>query len=100
MASALVVYLAAHQNMLEQFGITTFTWGQWPNATQPSGMCTLIEWDTLQAGGAVALVGVGMMAVAWISHHGTAAVEGKPQSGDVRTVDIPVIDGTRKDDPK
>ena len=100
--SALVVYLAAHQGMLEQFGITTYTFGQWPYpAHMPSGMVTLIEWDTLKSGGAIALSALAMMAMAWVWHHGEATVKGQPQSGDLRKEpEVPVEGGKREGDPK
>ena len=100
--SALMVYMAAHQDLLEGLGITTFTWGQWPAANAaPSGLCTLIEWDTLGKGGAAELAGGLMVVVALIWHHSKATVTGSPQSGDLRqTPTAPVVGGDRKEDPK
>lgn len=100
--AALLVYMAAHQDLLESLGITTFTWGQWPAAnTQPSGLCTLIEWDTLGKGGAAELAAVAMMIVAWIWHHSQATATGAPQSGDLRKTETdPLPGGERKEDPK
>lgn len=97
---AATVFMAAHQNALTQFGITTFTWGTWPFPAQPSGLCTLIEWDTLGVGGAAGMFTVTGILWAWFQHHGVATVTGKPQSGDKRDpLSPPVLNGDRKEDP-
>jgi hypothetical protein len=99
--TAVTVYLVAHQNYLTQFGITTFTWGGWPYPNNPpSGLVTMIEWDTLGVGGATALmVGAGVI-YAWFQHHAVAAVTSAPQSGDKRDETSPTIaGGKRKEDP-
>lgn len=95
------VYLAAHQNMLTQFGITTFTWGAWPYpAHPPSGLVTMIEWDTLGIGGAAGLVAVAGIIYTWFQHHAVATATGAPQSGDKRQVPTVMIEGgKRKEDP-
>lgn len=100
--SSFLIILAVHADYLETLGITTFDWGKgWPHPlTPPTGMCTLIEWDTLTMGGGAALFGLAMMAYAFFQHHTVAAVTGAPQSGDKReTPTQPVEGGQRANDP-
>lgn len=100
--SALFGLLAAHQGLLEAWGITFGTWPlQWAAGSVPSGHVILIELDTISTG-LLALLAAGAASIfAASQHHVVAAVTGAPQSGDVRTTPPqPVIGGERKDDPK
>lgn len=95
--SALFGLLAAHQGLLETWGITFGTWPlSWASGQQPSGHIILIELDTISTA-AIALLAAGVSALlAAAAHHTTAAVTGEPQSGDMRKVVIPVVDDQRK----
>lgn len=91
--------LMAHQQLMEKMGITFYPdfKGVWSGA-QPTGQLLVIELATLQVWGGAALV-AGFVAVwAIIQHHSVATVKGAPQSGDMRKVDVPVVNGERKGD--
>ena len=98
--SALFGLLAAHQGLLETWGITFGTWPlQW--ATQPSGHVIVIELDTISTGLIALLVAGASAFFAASQHHVVAAVTGAPQSGNVRIEpEQPVIGGQREGDPK
>lgn len=99
MASGLAL-AAAHQGLLESWGITVGNWPLvWPNGQQPSGHVILVELDTVSSMGLVAISGVVMTLMAALQHHTGAAVAGKPQSGDKRTTDAPMVGGDRPGDP-
>jgi len=97
-----LVFLAAHQDLMEQMGVTYYPDfnGKWSGA-MPTGQLITVEISTLKVWGALAL-GSGVMAlVALFMHHGTAAVTGKPQSGDKRDALTPALaGGERSSDPK
>lgn len=100
--SALFGLLAAHQGLLEAWGITFGTWPlSWASGSAPSGHVILIELDTISTG-LLTLVAAGAAAlVAASQHHVAAAVTGAPQSGDLRTTPTqPVEGGARAGDPK
>lgn len=99
--SAFIVFMAAHQDLMEQMGITYYPDfnGIW-SGKMPTGRLLVIEFDTLQLWGAVALGTLVVFIVAILQHHAVAAVTGKPQSGDLRIVPTPPIaGGERKEDP-
>jgi hypothetical protein len=98
--SSLFAFLAIHQGLLESWGIT---YGIWPlhwGGTPPSGHVILIELDTISS---TALTGLGVLITGLMvaaQHHTVAAIEGKPQSGDMRRESSPpVFDGKRAQDP-
>lgn len=98
--SALVALLAAHQQLMEKMGVTYYSnfSGTW-SGQAPTGQLITIELDTLSKWGAIAFVGALTLIWSIIQHHTVATVTGAPQSGDVRKVDLPVIDGKRATDP-
>lgn len=99
--AALVGYLAAHQGLLEAWGITSGTWPlRWTNGQQPSGHVILIELDTISGSALVVVTGLIMSLFTAAQHHTVAAVVGKPQSGDVREgPEVLVEGGKRAEDP-
>lgn len=96
-----LVFLAAHQDLMEQMGITYYPNfdGHWSGA-MPTGQLITVEIATLQLWGA-AILGTGVVAlIAILQHHTVATVTGLPQSGDKRDVEaFPVVGGQRKTDP-
>lgn len=99
--AALFALLAAHQGLLEQYGITFGVWPLvWPSGQQPSGHVILIELDTVSTAAIALLVTLASSIMAAANHHATAAVTGAPQSGNVRTEpEQPVQGGQRSGDP-
>lgn len=99
--AALVGFLAAHQGILETWGVTLGNWPlAWPAGQEPSGRVILIELDTLSATAMIVFTGLAMTFLTAMQHHTTAAIKGKPQSGDLRTEPSPSITGgDRKEDP-
>lgn len=99
--SALFALMAAHQGLLEQWGITYGIWPlQW-SGTPPSGHVILIELDTVSTAALTLLAALVTAGMAAAQHHTAAAITGAPQSGDMRTPNgIPVGYDNRKDDPK
>lgn len=99
--SALGAYLVAHSSVLEPYGVTYGMWPlQWSPTSVPSGPVILIELATLQAK-FIPLVGAAFaVLMVAIKHHGMAAINGTPQSGDVRkTTATPIEGGQRAEDP-
>lgn len=97
-----VTLIVAHQEFLEQMGITYYPMfdGTWSGGIMPTGSLIVIEFDTLKVWGAGMIVAGVMAFVAWMQHHGTAVMTGAPQSGDLRQEpSIPTPGGDRKDDP-
>lgn len=96
-----LIFLAAHQDLMEQMGITYYPNfdGKWSGA-MPTGQLITIEIATLKVWGA-AMLGMAVVAiVAIVQHHGVATVTGAPQSGDKRVApEIPVENGDRPVDP-
>lgn len=94
--------LATHQGMLESWGVTFGSWPMaWPHGQEPTGQVILIELDTFKTMAGAGLVTVITLAMAAIQHHGTAVVEGTPQSGDVRQTQTPpqtLVGGDRSTD--
>ncbi len=83
--SALTVFVAAHKEILESWGVT---YGTWPLANfTASGPVIVIELDTVNAAlwslGAAGLTAL----IALIAHHTSAAIKGTPQSGGLRATD-------------
>lgn len=102
LVSALLAFLAAHQQILEQMGITYF-----PDftgvftGTAPTGRLIVVELDTLTVWGGMALVGGAVALWGIIQHHAAATVTGAPQSGDIRaTPNTPTEGGQRATDPQ
>ena len=95
-----LVFLAAHQDLMEQIGITYYPNfnGTWSGAA-PSGQLITIEIATLKFWGAAMLTTGVIALVAFFQHHAVAAVTGAPQSGDKRSADIPLAGGQRDSDP-
>ncbi len=98
----LVAFMGAHAELMEKLGITYYPdfKGIWDGAA-PTGQLVVIELDTLHVYCGV-LLAIGL-ATLWglIQHHGTAIINGTPQSGDLRTTpQLPVQDGSRETDPK
>lgn len=97
-----LVFLAAHQDLMEKIGITYYPNfdGKWSGA-MPTGQLITVEIATLQIWGAAAL-GAGVITlVAFFQHHTVATVTGSPQSGDKReTPSQPVEGGNRETDPQ
>lgn len=96
-----LVFLAAHQDYMEQMGITYYPDfnGTWSGAA-PTGQLITVELATLKVWGAAALAAGVMAAVALMMHHGQATVTGAPQSGDKRDgAALPVVGGQRAEDP-
>lgn len=96
-----VALAAAHQGLLESWGITVGMWPLvWPAGQEPSGQVILVELGTVSS---MALAGLGALVVSLVmagQHHATAVVTGAPQSGDLRkSITSPVNGGDRKDDP-
>ena len=80
--AALLALAAAHQGILESWGVTTGTWPLvWPAGSEPSGSVILIELDTLSKTAIVAISGLVAAFIAATKHHVVAAVTGMPQSG-------------------
>lgn len=99
--SALFALMAAHQGLLEQWGITYGIWPlQW-GGTPPSGHVILIELDTVSTAALTLLAALVTAGMAAAQHHTAAAITGAPQSGDMRTAPSSVeIGGNREGDPK
>lgn len=99
--SALFALLAAHQGLLEQWGITFGTWPlQW-TGDPPSGHVILIELDTVSTAALALMAALVTAAMAAAQHHTAAAVTGAPQSGDMRTdATAAIAGGNRKGDPQ
>jgi hypothetical protein len=96
-----VALAAAHQGLLTAWGVTVSNWPfVWNPGQTPSGPCMLIEFDTLSKTALITLSGLAVTIVALIQHHGSATIQGTPQSGDVRIEPPqPVIGGARTGDP-
>jgi hypothetical protein len=97
--AALLALLAAHQGVLQSWGITVGDFSSFSNF-HPTGQCILIELDTVSTAllAVITTVVGGLLAAA--QHHTIAAVTGAPQSGNMRvTPDQPVIGGARHEDP-
>lgn len=97
----LITFLAAHQDLMEKLGVTYY-----PDFTgifsgkAPSGRLIIIEFDTLQVWGGLALVAGATALWSIFQHHGVATVTGAPQSGDKRVESQVAIEGGRRaDDP-
>ncbi len=86
--SAFLAILAAHQGLLEYWGITFGNWPfQWPPGAEPSGQVILIELDTISKVSLTAVSSLIVALVAGASHHVAAAVKKAPQSGGQRATD-------------
>lgn len=99
--SALFALLAAHQGLLEQWGITYGIWPlQWATGQAPSGHVILIELDTVSTAALTVFAGLVTAIMAASQHHVAATMTGKPQNGDVRTEpNVAVEGGQRASDP-
>lgn len=99
--SALFALMAAHQGLLEQWGITYGVWPlQW-GGTPPSGHVILIELDTISTAVITLLAALVTAGFAAAQHHTAAVITGAPQSGDMRNALTAVIaGGNREGDPK
>lgn len=76
--AALGTFLAAHQGMLEPWGITYGTWPlSW--ATTPTGPCIVIELDTLSAKAFAGVAALVVAIIAGIQHH-TTPVPSSPEA--------------------
>lgn len=99
--SAVVTFLIAHQEFMEQMGITFYPSfdGTWHGAA-PTGQLIVVELDTLGKWGAAMLI-VGITALwAILQHHTVATVTGTSQIGDKReAIDQPLAGGNRPNDP-
>lgn len=89
--SSLVVYLAAHAEVLATLGIVY------------NSSLNQITISLNQTSGALLILGGGLVTAivsgAW--HHTTAVVKGAPQSGDMReTPNVPTEGGQRSTDPQ
>lgn len=75
LVSTAFALLAAHQGLLESWGITWGTWPlSWPAGQDPSGQVILIELDTLgKMGLAAVLTAVGSLSTL-AAHHGNQAI--------------------------
>lgn len=96
-----VTFIIAHQQFMEQMGITYYD-----NFTgifkgpPPTGQLLIVEFDTLGKWGAFALVAGATAVWAFFQHHAVATITGAPQSGNVRTEpEQPVVGGSRQGDP-
>lgn len=101
--SALFALLAAHQGLLEQWGITYGIWPlSWASGQVPSGHVILIELDTISTSALTLIAALATAAMAAAQHHATAVVTGAPQSGDVRVSPPVAIEGGQRatDPPK
>lgn len=97
-----ITFLVAHQEFMEQMGITYYPdfAGVWRGAA-PTGRLLVIEIDTLGIWGGAALIMGATALWAFFQHHTVATVTGAPQSGDKREAPtLPVPNGERKEDPK
>jgi hypothetical protein len=73
--SSLTALAAAHQAILEQWGVTFGTWPlSWVPGQEPSGRVILIELDTLSQTALVMLSGVLGIVITLAVHHSKAAV--------------------------
>lgn len=100
--SMAIVFIAAHQDIMEQIGITYYPDfnGTWSGA-MPTGQLITIELATLKVWGAAALVAGATLVWGVIQHHAVATVTGFPQSGDKRiTETLPIEGGERKGETK
>lgn len=96
-----LVFLAAHQDLMEQMGITYYPNfdGHW-SGIPPTGQTIVVEIATLKIWGAGALIAgaVGIWAI--FQHHAVATVTGAPQSGDKREAPSMAVEGgARETDP-
>jgi hypothetical protein len=82
-------FLLAHQGILEQWGITYFTWPLAIDPTDgpPSGPCLLIEFATLSAKTVSVLGALAVGLVTILLHHTQATFKGTPQTGAQRSTD-------------
>lgn len=89
LVSTLMALLAAHQGLLENWGIT---FGQYPltftNGQVPSGPVILIELDTLSSFALSIIAPLIVSLFALGVHHTTALVTGSPQTGGMRATDV------------
>ena len=95
-----ITFLIAHQEFMEQMGITYYPNfdGTW-HGVAPTGQLLVIEFDTLGKWGAVALIAGVTAAWSFFQHHAVATVTGAPQSGDKReNPPVPVEGGARATD--
>lgn len=96
-----LTFLVAHQEFMEQMGITYYSaFNGIFHGAPPSGRVLIVEIDTLGLWGGAMLIMGATAAWAFFTHHTVAAVKGTPQSGDVRVnPEIPVQGGERAGDP-
>lgn len=74
--SAAFAFAAAHQGLLETWGITLGIWPlQWASGQEPSGQVLLIELDTLTKMGLTALLALVGTLGALSAHHSQSALE-------------------------
>lgn len=59
---------AAHQGILEQWGVTYFTW-PWPAQVLPSGPCILVELDTLSKAAIIGITALLPVVMRAFEHH-------------------------------
>lgn len=86
--STVLALLAAHQGLLEAWGITFGVWPlHWNSGQDPSGQVILIELDTISKVGLTTIMGLIVAAITAAGHHTTALVVGNPQSGGLRSTD-------------
>ena len=80
--SAGITFLIAHQEFMQQMGITYYSAfdGKWLGLP-PTGKLIIVELDTLSVWGGLALVGLATGIWAWFQHHAVATVTGAPQDG-------------------
>jgi hypothetical protein len=99
--SAIITFLVAHQEFMEQMGITYYPDfnGTW-HGVSPTGQLLIVEFDTLGKWGAAMLVVSFSAGWAFLQHHTVATVTGAPQSGDKRvSPDNQISGGQRASDP-
>lgn len=96
-----ITFLVAHQEFMEQMGVTYYPNfdGTW-HGVPPTGSLLVVEFDTLGKWGAAGLVFLITAVWAFVQHHAVATVTGAPQSGDKREpASLPVAGGDRSGDP-
>lgn len=69
--AALGAYMAAHAGLLEQYGITYFTWPLHADPG-PTGPCILLELDTLGAKAIAGIAAIAAVAIRAAQHHTTS----------------------------